>query len=335
MSRPGGELEAAPVVVHVIRDGVVESAHRGHAAVVDSDGGQLAGLGAPDAAVYVRSAAKPFQAAASVELCDDAGVALDADAVAIASASHSGSDTHQIEAARILALADLDETALRCPAALPSHVPTLLDQRVPTPLAHNCSGKHAAFLLAQTLRGDDPARYLDPSSALQRLVAERLADHSHAAPAGPGVDGCGAPAWRLPLTALARAFAALAAPAAGSPLARVRDAMTARPDLVGGSGCPDTELMLADARVVAKRGAEAVLAAGLRADGGRGVGVAVKIVDGNARGAVPVAAALLEGLGAGVPAALLSPPVLGAGRAVGHLTLAAGVRDAVAKLEVT
>src|SRR5690606_10519111 len=116
---------------------------------------------------------------------------------------------------------------------------------------------------------------------------------------------------------------------------RVRDAMTARPDLVGGSGCPDTELMLADARVVAKRGAEAVLAAGLRADGGRGVGVAVKIVDGNARGAVPVAAALREGLGAGVPAALLSPPVLGAGRAVGHLTLAAGVRDAVAKLEVT
>lgn len=337
MSRSdAGELDGpdgAPVVVLVVRDGVVESAHRGHAAVVDVDGGLLAGLGGADVPVYVRSAAKPFQTVATLELCDAAGVALDRDAVAIASASHSGSDSHQIEAARVLALADLDETALQCPAALPTDLPALLDQRVPTPLAHNCSGKHAAFLLAQTASGHQPAGYLDPGGPLQRLIRERLADHSGAAPSGPGVDGCGAPAWRLPLSALARAFAGLAAPPAGTPLARVRDAMTARPDLIGGAGSPDTELMLADARVVAKRGAEAVLAAGLTAADGRGIGVAVKIVDGGSRAAVPVVAALLEGLGGGVPAALLSPAVLGAGRPVGHLAVTAAVRETAAKLE--
>lgn len=310
---------APPVLVRVVRDGVVESAHRGHVVVADADGAVLAAAGDADRPTYVRSAAKPFQAVATRTLLAEAGADLTVEGLAIACASHVGSAEHQIEAAHLLAVAGLDEAALRCPAALPTDTATLVDQRgVPTPLGHNCSGKHAAFLYAHTTTGGDPARYLDVDVRLQRDVRDALGDLLHAVPDGPGVDGCGAPAWVLPLRGLARGFAALAAGAGD--LRPIAAALRARPDLVGGDGCPDTALMTADARVVAKRGAEGVLAAGfVPTSGGAPVGMAVTVEDGAARATGPVVAALLAALGAIVPDELRAPPVLGGGLPHGAL----------------
>jgi L-asparaginase II len=327
-------MTAPPVLATVVRDGVVESVHRGHLAVVDAEGTVLAGVGDPAAVVYARSSVKPLQALATLQLLADAGVAdqLGDAGLAIACASHAGTDVHQIEAAHLLALAGLDESALRCPPALPSDIPALLVHGEATRLAHNCSGKHAAFIWAQAAAGADPAAYLDVDSRIQQQVREHLAAVTGAAPEGPGVDGCGAPAWRLPLAALATGFARLAAPrrsaagggaAAGcaAGLERVRSAMTAHPDLVGGAEAADTMLMRADRRVVAKRGAEAVLAVGVAGVGGAGrpVGVGVKIADGGPRAGPPAVAAVLEALGVSVPRALGRPVVLGGGRPHGWI----------------
>lgn len=301
-----------PVLVEVTRDGVVESVHRGHLALCDPEGTVLAGLGEPVDEVYVRSAVKPFQALASLEQIDAAGVELGPESVAIMCASHVAGDEHQIEAAHLLALADLDEGALRCPVALPDDRAALLPGEGPSRLAYNCSGKHGGFLLAEVCAGRDPSGYLDPGGPLQVRVRERLAAVAGATPTGPGIDGCGAPAWRLPLAALARAFARLVKGATPD-LARVRDAMTARPDLVGGLGAVDTSLMLADAGIVAKRGAEAVLAAGALTAGGP-VGIAVKISDGGARATGPAVGAVLESLGLRVPSSVVRPVVLGGGQ---------------------
>src|SRR5680860_566400 len=122
-SQPAPRGAAPPVVATVWRDGVVESVHRGSVAVAAADGTILAALGDPARATYVRSAAKPFQALAMLELLAGAAVDVDARALAIACASHQGDDLQQIEAARLLALADLDESALRCPPALPAAQP--------------------------------------------------------------------------------------------------------------------------------------------------------------------------------------------------------------------
>jgi L-asparaginase II len=306
-----------PVLVTVVRDGVVESVHRGHVAVATPDGAVVAALGDPSLGVYVRSAAKPLQALATLELLASAGRDLDDVGLAMACASHTGTDTHQIEAAHLLALADLDEMALQTPPALPEATVAGRSQTEPTTLAHNCSGKHAAFLLAHTATGGDPATYLDLVSPLQQAVRRHLAEVAGAEPQGPGIDGCGAPAWLLPLSALATAFARLAAAERGS-LARVRRAMAAHPELVGGDTTDDTRLMRADARVVAKRGAEGVLAAGFRADRGP-LGIAVKVEDGGLRAVGPAAGAALSALGGMVPADLLSQPVLGGGRLRGHV----------------
>ena len=310
---------AAPEVelVRAVRNGVTESVHRGHVVLAGIDGSVLAALGDPRRSTYVRSAVKPFQALAVLDLLASGGVDLDDHGLAIACASHDGTDDQQIEAARLLAEASLDEEALQCPAALPRDADTAWTQRWPYPLAHNCSGKHAAFLYATVVVGADPAGYLSLGNPLQRRIRERLAASSSEEPTGPGVDGCGAPAWLLPLAGLATAFARLAA--GSSPeLERVRNAMTKHPELIGGAASVDTALMKADADVVAKRGAEAVFAAGL-SRGADSIGIAVKIIDGGARADGPVAASVLSALGGTTPDAVRRPDILGGGRVQGAL----------------
>jgi L-asparaginase II len=300
--------------------------------VADVDGTVLVALGDAAHPTYVRSAAKPFQAVATLSLLAEAAGELDRDGLAIASASHVGTDEQQVEAARLLALAGLDERALATPPALPTHVPTLRTQDEPTPLAHNCSGKHAAFLYAVAATGGDMRGYLDVDSPLQQRARDALAAVCDAVPAGPGTDGCGAPAWLLALSGLATGFARLAA-GTDPLLARVRSAMTARPDLVGGPACADTALMLADHRVVAKRGAEAVFAAGFSAPRGA-LGVAVKIDDGANRAAPVAVAAVLAALGAIVPPAVARPVVLGGGVPHGAVEVAEALVHSCAELGV-
>lgn len=306
------------VLARVVRNGVVESVHTGSVVVCDVAGATVASLGDATRSTYVRSAVKPFQALAVLDDLDAAGFVLDQQGLAIAVASHDGSDEQQIEAARLLAEAGLDEYALQCPPALPRDVETARAQRSPTSLAHNCSGKHASFLLATVLAGEDPASYLSVDNPLQRRILERVADACAATPQGPGVDGCGAPAWLLPLDGLARAFARLAVGATPA-LDRVRSAMTSRPLLIGGPPAVDSQLMATDPTVVAKRGAEAVFAAGTAARGGRGI--AVKVDDGGSRGDGTVTAAVLEALGHAVPDAVRRPPVLGGGAVQGRVEL--------------
>lgn len=269
---------------------------------MDADGTLIGGLGEIDALVYPRSAVKPFQALASSQLLAAAGHTMPPRGLAVACASHDGTDDPQIEAAHLLALAGLDESALRCPPTWPLDRAALQGAAQPTALANNCSGKHAAFLWAHTATDGDPAGYLDPATPVQQRVREAIAEASGSAPTGPAVDGCGAPAWRLSLARLAVGFARLAAGTGG--LATVRAAMAAWPELVGGANGADCELMAADPRVTAKRGAEGVLAAGMVTPRGP-VGVAVKVADGAGRAAVPPVAAVLRTLGASVPIGML------------------------------
>ncbi|MEX0659081.1 MAG: asparaginase [Egibacteraceae bacterium] len=316
------------VLVQVTRGGVVESAHQGALAVADADGTLIGGLGDVDALVFPRSALKPFQALATQRLLATTGQAIAPLGLATAASSHTGTDHAQVEAAHLLACAGLDESALRCPPAWPHDTAALRAADAPTPLAHNCSGKHAAFLWAHTAAGGEPAGYLDEGAPLQQQVRDTLAELAGTAPTGPAVDGCGAPAWRLPLMRVAVAYARLAR---GAPTGEVLAAMTAHPELVGGPGCADSALMAADARVVAKRGAEGVLAAGLMTHRGP-VGVAVKIADGANRAPAPPVAAVLRALGATVPGDLLRTAIPPAGQPQGWVEATPYVVDWAAEL---
>jgi L-asparaginase II len=304
-----------PVLLEVVRSGVVESTHTGSVVALRADGSTALALGVVDRPVFPRSSNKPLQA---VGLLEAGWQPPSAECLALATASHGGTPQHLEVVRRTLAAAGLAEDDLQCPAMAPLDEPALAELLrgggAVSPLTMNCSGKHAAMLAACVANGWPTADYLSPGSPVQQAIAravERLAGEpvEHVA-----VDGCGAPQHALTLSGLARAFGTLAASEDGLER-QVADAMRAHPVLVGGPGRPVTDLIAAVPGLVGKDGAEGVFAVGL-ADG---AAAAVKVGDGATRAAVPVLAVALRALGVEVPDALARPAVLGGGRPVGEL----------------
>ncbi|WP_285727711.1 asparaginase [Psychromicrobium xiongbiense] len=314
----------------VERSQFIESRHLGSAVLTAADGSVVLSVGDPSAPIYARSTLKPFQALASMQ----AGVPLRGAQAAIASGSHCASLEHLDLVRRMLQAGGVSEEQLLCPPAWPQDTEAyqwmLRTDRSKTPLAMNCSGKHAAFLWACTENGWDTASYLNPVHPLQQLVLAAIEDYADEAPAHMGTDGCGAPVAAISLTGLARAYGKLGrAPGdknANARAATIATAMLDYPWAVEGRGRPNTVVM-ERLGILAKLGAEGVLA--LATD--TGVGVAVKVLDGNGRAASLVGLMLLAASGA-VPAEKIAAvlpdivePVLGGGRPVGQLRLGAPV----------
>ena len=307
-------------LAYVTRSGFVEGVHHGSAVTVDAEGQILLAHGDPEAPMLPRSALKPFQLLAMLR----AGLPLDGELLALATASHSGEPFHQDGVDRILAGSGLTEDALQNVADLPLGEQERLrwqrEAKPPTRRAHNCSGKHAAMLITSRLNGWPEQSYLDPAHPLQQLIVETVADLAGEPVSAIAVDGCGAPALAISLTGLARAFGRLAAAAPDSHEARIARAVRAHPQWLGGTDREVTQLILSVPGLIAKDGAEAVYAAALP----DGRAVALKIADGSDRARQVVMVELLRRLGVldlGVPestlAALAERPVLGHGRPVG------------------
>jgi len=302
-------------VAHLIRGGLVEGLHYGSVVVLGADGQVRFQLGDIEAAFYPRSALKPVQAAAMVR----AGLPLDGELLSLAAASHSGEERHLDGTRRILELAGLTEDRLRNVPDMP-YGPAVGDAwvregRGPSRLAQNCSGKHAAMLYTCVLNDWPLESYLDPSHPLQRAIAEIVEDLTGQRIAGVTVDGCGAPLFSVSLHGLARAAARITTAVAGTPEARVADAMRSYPQMASGAGRDVAALMEAVPGLLAKDGFEGVEVAALP----DGRAVAVKIADGANRARVPVAAAALAwaGVDPGLLVEFQGEALLGGGQAVG------------------
>jgi L-asparaginase II len=272
-------------------------------AVVDGAGRVTHALGDPELVTFTRSAIKPLQALPLLLTGAHEALGFDDEELALACASHNGDDTHRAVAARMLAAAGASADDLRCGAHWPigmraagRHPLAGEDQ---DPLRHNCSGKHAGFLAVARALGVPPGDYLAPDAGVQRAVRRAIADACELDETRlvTGVDGCSAPNFAMPLSALARGFQKLAAAATG-PLARVRRAMQAHPEMVSGDGRFDLQLQRAfGARVVAKGGAEALQAIGFSDPAAGDWGIVVKVLDGGDRALGPLCMAVLARLG--------------------------------------
>lgn len=288
---------SAPVLAEIVRSGFVEGRHRGSVVWLDATGATLRSLGDVDAPVLPRSCSKPVQVVAMLR----AGLDLPDDLIAVACASHSGEPMHLERVRRILAGAGLDESALQTPPGWPldDAVRDVLvrDGGSATPVAMNCSGKHAAMLATCRVNGWDTDSYLAPEHPLQRAIRSTVAELTGVPVAVSTVDGCGAPLLSTTLTGLARAFRALALAQDGAE-AVVARAIRTHPELVSGSGRDERALLRAVPGAIAKAGAEAVYAVALP----DGRAVALKVEDGAPRARpVVMAAALLAAGVADVP----------------------------------
>jgi L-asparaginase II len=243
------------VLAEYVRDGVVESVHRGYLLALNADGSVNLALGNSEHLIFPRSCVKSIQGAAMVR----AGLQLEPRLLALGCSSHSGSEEHISAVREILALAKLDESALQCMLDKP-----LGDQerrtwgdKPATRISMNCSGKHAAMLLTCITNGWPIESYLDPAHPLQVAIKAELEDLAGGEITLTSTDGCGAPLFLISVAGLARAIRAITIskdPAHQS----VLDASRTFPEMVAGKGRLTTQMIEAVPGLYMKDGAEAV-----------------------------------------------------------------------------
>ena len=298
-------------LLDVLRGEEVESIHFGAIAVVDAAGSLLAWYGDPDVVTFTRSSAKPFQALPFIENGGQAFYRLSAKEVALICASHSGTDEH-VQAIKIIqSKTGVKEEELLCGVHDPYHAPTLEAMRArgekATANRNNCSGKHTGMLAYAHMLNLEPnpkITYLDMAHPVQQNILRAVAEMSGIAQEQIkiGIDGCTAPVFALPLRNAALAFARLCDPVDLPPARAVAcraiyTAMTSNPQMVGGPESFDTRLMeAAEGSLLCKGGAEGFLAMGLPpgtlGGGSRGVGIVLKVADGDLNGRARPAVAL-------------------------------------------
>jgi L-asparaginase II len=309
-------FESDPVLVEVVRNGFLESVHRGRVAITNPDGSLASSVGADFAPMYPRSANKPLQAVGMLR----AGLDLDAELLALVCASHSGEAFQLDGVRRILAMSGLDESALQMPAEWPldqeAREAAIRNGDAKSSLAMNCSGKHAGMIRTTVLNGGDISSYRDPDHPTQLAIARTIDDLAQEQATNLAIDGCGAPLYAISLYGLARAVGRIASSSDGAEH-RVATAIRAHPEYVSGTHRDEFDLHRAIPGLIGKAGAESVYAVGLP----DGRGIAIKISDGHPRARPVAMAGVLRRLGFDHETLdeQASAAVLGAGERVGEI----------------
>jgi L-asparaginase len=282
----GKRTQAPGLEVRLLRDGVVESTHRVHAAVCDNRGRVLSVAGNSETTTFIRSALKPFQALAVTTTGTLERYELTDRDLAIICSSHQGTIEQARQAFNVLWRCEIDSSKLQCP----------IPEGKTSPLQYNCSGKHAGMLAVCQQRHWPLETYLRRKHPVQQLILTKVAEML-GMPAEEFIsarDDCGAPTYFMQLGQMASLYAQLAS-GNNLDMERIVRAMTHHPAMVAGVGEFDTELMVAsEGELVSKSGAEGVQCIGRV---GEGMGLAIKVIDGAKRAKYAVAIHLLKQLG--------------------------------------
>ncbi|CAN2172075.1 AnsA L-asparaginase II [Candidatus Nanopelagicaceae bacterium] len=298
------------VLAEYVRDGFVESVHRGYLLALNADGSTALELGDSSALIFPRSCVKSIQGAAMVR----AGLKLEPRLLALGCSSHSGSSQHLSAVREILAMAKLDESALQCMLDKPLGDSERREwgDKPATRISMNCSGKHAAMLLTCVVNGWPTDSYLDPAHPLQVAIKAELEKLAGEKITLTSTDGCGAPLFLLSVAGLARAIRNITI-SKDSIHQEVMAASRAFPEMVAGKGRLTTQMIEAVLGLYMKDGAEAVEVASMP----DGRTLVFKVSDGSLRPFRVLVHAGLKKLGIDSP---YEPEnVLGGDRVIGNI----------------
>lgn len=301
-------MATAVPMVEIWRGPFLESMHSGHAVVCDDTGQIVESWGDPEAVVLPRSSSKMLQALPLLESGAAADAGLTDEQLALACASHNGSEIHSVRVKAWLEALGKSDEDFRCGPQEPRDIAVrdaLIREDKPVCRYHNnCSGKHSGFLTLTKYLNAGPD-YVAVDHPVQKAVKAAFEEVTQEATPGYGIDGCSAPNFATTMHGMARAMAFFAGanPDGGareSAAAKLTRAMATYPELVAGEGRACTDLMRAmDHKVAVKTGAEAYFIAIVPE---KKMGVAVKILDGSTRGAECAIASILVRLGVLDPA---------------------------------
>ncbi len=298
------------VLAEYVRDGVVESEHRGFLVALNADGTIFKSLGDIETKIYPRSTVKCAQASAMVRH----GLTLEPRLLALAQSSHSGAAMHMDGAREILTSVGLDESALQCALDRPlgDSERRAWGDAAPTRIAMNCSGKHAAMIATCVINKWPVGNYLDASQPLQAAIKAEIEVLAGEKISVTSTDGCGAPLFLISVIGLARAIRVITISA--DPIHKsVMDAARAFPEMVGGVGRHNTEMMQEVPGLFMKDGAEAVNVSSL-SDGRTFV---FKVSDGSLRAFRTIVHACLKDFG--IDTSFTPEKVMGGPRVIGTI----------------
>ena len=272
-----------PLEAILMRGSNIESIHKIHAVITDKKGRVLMCAGNPEYKSFIRSALKPFQAIPFVSSGASSIISNSSKSIALACGSHNGSKSHSREAFKILWEYEIDISNLKCP------------KKNTSPLEHNCSGKHAAFLatckklnwpIESYLKGDHPLQ-----TEIFRIVAELLA--IPVSDICPERDDCGAPTLYMKLLEMSKLYSILSS-SENAELEQISRAITTNPIMISDNNKYDTEIIKAShGRVISKGGAEGIQCL---CKVNEGIGLALKVEDGSRRAKHAVGLHLLKQL---------------------------------------
>jgi L-asparaginase II len=290
-----------------MRGGHIENQHRGHIVVANSRGKIIYKAGDPDFLVCLRSCAKPLQALPVIESGAADHFNFTEEEIAIFCGSLNGQDFHVKAVENILSKIGLDASHLKCGIHQPSHRGTakklISEGKSPLPIHNNCAGKHVAMLTLCTFNSWPIEDYCHIEHPVQQMIMDKIS-HMTEVPKeriGVGIDGCGVPVFFLPLKQLALSYAKLSdahlsgEEAKNSPSARMMRAVLNHPEMIAGDERICTDVMRSlRKRVFAKTGADGGYALSIM---DKGLGVAIKVEDGNNRALHSVVIETLNQLG--------------------------------------
>lgn len=293
------------ILVKDYRGELEDLIHPGIITIVDYKGNLLHSIGDEKRFVFARSSMKPIQALSIVESGAFDHYDISEKELALMCASHSGEDFHEKGVKSILSKANLDESFLRCGTHLPLNEDRKNDfikrNKKPTEVINNCSGKHSGMLITSKYLGYTLEDYFLKNHDIQNLITKNISEVCDFPKKDikMGVDGCGVPVHALPMYNLAYGFARFVKPVdfqekRKNAMEKITKAMTDYPEMVGGTDriCTDLMKKFGD-RLVAKGGANAFYGVGIK---NRGIGIAIKMLDGTSENLPIVIFEVLEKL---------------------------------------
>ncbi len=236
-----GATHHDPLLIECSRGLAVESMHLVDAALVDAAGQVVEAWGDIERFVYPRSAVKSFQVLPFFEsgAADESG-ATETE-IALTCSSHNGQDA-QIGAVRNwLQRTGLDEAHLECGGHLPYHNETAHEYirrgEAGSTIHNMCSGKHSAFFVTAKMLGKETNNYIQRKHPVQQRVSAAIQEMTDwdILRSPWAVDGRSIPTIDLPLYALARGAANIAAQARNRQSVRRQSPASAPPSPPGRS----------------------------------------------------------------------------------------------------
>jgi L-asparaginase II len=255
---PSSPVRASTVRVEHVRKNIVESVQEFHGVVLNNDGNIVAAAGRAAHQSFVADVVRPVVISAFLADAD-----FSDDEWAIASSTHQGLPGQTFLVNSILAKANLTARALQCGIGDPQER-----------LRHPDSGFHAALLYGCVRRGWSVDGYTRHEHPLHKVVVDLVLDSVgfEADDVPVVVDGSGLSTFALDLVSIGRLFRRTSN--------AVSLGMRSNPQLVGGIGSDDTELMMISSAWTAKTTPDGLFVAANQ----DGTTIVVKAIGGTNRG---------------------------------------------------